>query len=87
MPIIFLISRLIFDRYSILPALSLDGILHVKVLDHLIAGVDFLTFIKGLLEQMQPWSLPNSVLVMDNAAIHRVDGIHEMIKAHGAHQI
>ena len=82
MPIIFLISCLILDRYSILPALSLDGILHVKVLDHLIAGADFLTFIKGLLEQMQPWSLPNSVLVMDNAAIHRVDGIHEMIKCY-----
>ena len=84
MPIVFLIRCLILDRYSILPALSLDGILHVEVLDHPIAGVDFLMFVEGLLERMQPWPLPNSVLIMDNAAIHRVDGVREMIEAHGS---
>jgi transposase len=62
--------------------LSLDGILHVEVLDHPITGADFLTFIEGLLKCMQPRPLPNSVLVMDNAAIHRVDGVCEMIEAH-----
>ena len=36
---------------------------------------------------MQPWPLPNSVLVMDNAAIHRVDGVREMIEAHGSRLI
>jgi hypothetical protein len=67
--------------------LSLDGILHAEVLDHPISGADFLLFVQGLLECMQPWPLPNSVLVMDNVAIHRVDGVHEMIKAHGSHLI
>ena len=33
---------------------------------------------------MNKWPLPNSVLVVDNAAIHKVDGIHEMIEEHGA---
>lgn len=87
MPIIFSVTCLILDRYSILPALSLDRILHVEVLDHPVAGADFLTFIEGLLEHMQPWPLPNSVLVMDNAAIHRVDGVCKMIEAHGLHLV
>ena len=73
-----------FGRYSILPALSLDGILHVEVYDHPINGVNFLSFVEGLLERMQPWPLPNSVLVMDNAAIHHVDGVREMVEAHGS---
>ena len=71
-------------RYSILPALSLDGILHVEVFDHAINSANFLSFIEGLVECMQPWPLPNSVLIMDNAAIHRVDGIREMIEARGS---
>ena len=74
-------------RYSILPALSLDGILHVEVFDHAINSANFLSFIEGLVECMQPWPLPNSVLIMDNAAIHRVDGIREMIEARGSRLI
>ena len=74
-------------RYSILPALSLDGILHVEVFDHAINGTNFLSFIEGLVKHMQPWPLPNSVLIMDNAAIHRVDGIWEMIEARGSRLI
>lgn len=67
-------------RYSILPALSLDGILHMEVLDHSFSGEEFIDFVSGLLNQMQPWPLPNSVLVMDNASIHKVDGICEMVE-------
>jgi hypothetical protein len=67
-------------RYSILPVLSLDSILHLKVLDHSFTGEEFLDFIQGVLDQMQLWPLPNSVLVMDNASIHHVPGIHEMVK-------
>ena len=67
---IFLTTHLILDRYSILPALSLDSILHVEVLDHAINGANFLSFVERLLDRMQPWPLPNSVLIMDNAVIH-----------------
>ena len=84
---VFLTTQLIFGRYSILPVLSLDGILHVDVLNHMIDGANFLSFIKGLLEHMQPWPLPNSVLVMDNAMIHWVNGVWEMVKAHGLHLV
>ena len=33
---------------------------------------------------MNKWPLPNSVLVVDNASIHKVAGIREMVKEHGA---
>jgi DDE superfamily endonuclease len=64
----------------ILPALSLAGILHLEVLDHSFTGEEFTDFIESILDCMQPWPLPNSVLVMDNASIHKVAGIHEMVE-------
>ena len=67
-------------RYSILPALSLDGIIHLEVLDHPFNGEEFGDFIEGVLDQMQPWPLPQSVLVMDNVSIHKVPGIREMVE-------
>jgi hypothetical protein len=69
-----------YHRYSILPALSLDGILHLEVLDHSFSGEEFILFVRGLLDQMQPWPLPNSVLVLDNASIHKVPGILEIVE-------
>lgn len=70
-----------YHRYSILPALSLDGILHLEVLDHSFNGKEFCSFVEGVLDQMQPWPLPNSVLVLDNASIHKIPGIREMVEA------
>ncbi|SRR6266702_1437117 len=75
------------NRYSILPALSLDGILHADVYDRAVDGERFRVFIAGLLERMQPWPLPNSVIVMDNATIHKVEGIREMVEGRGARLI
>ena len=34
---------------------------------------------------MNEWPLPNSVLVVDNAAIHKVAGIRELVEGCGAH--
>ena len=34
---------------------------------------------------MNEWPLPNSVLVIDNASIHKVTGIREMVEERGAH--
>lgn len=70
-------------KYSILPALSLDGILHLEVLDKAISGDDFRQFVEGLLPRMNEWPLPHSVLVIDNASIHKVAGIREMIEERG----
>jgi hypothetical protein len=33
---------------------------------------------------MNKWPLPNSVLVVNNASIHKVAGIREMVEEHGA---
>ena len=38
------------SRYSILPALSLDGILHLEVLDHCFSGKEFQDFVSGVLD-------------------------------------
>jgi transposase len=67
-----------------LPALSLDGILHFEVLENAITGDDFLQFVRRLLPHMNKWPLPRSVLVIDNASIHKVAGIREMVEEHGA---
>ena len=81
------IHRANLTRYSILPALSLDGILHTAIHNHAITSDEFLLFIAGLLDHMQPWPLPNLVIVMDNAAIHKVEGIWEMIEECGSRLI
>ena len=60
--------------------MSLDGILHLEVQDHPFSGEEFGNFIEGILGRMQPFPLPNSVLVMDNTSIHIVSGIWEMIE-------
>ena len=64
--------------------LSLDGILHLEVLENAITGEDFRHFVEGLLPQMNEWPLPNLVLVIDNTAIHKVEGICEMVEEHGS---
>ena len=71
------------SKYSILPALSLNGILHLEVLDKAITGDDFRRFVQGLLPHMNQWPLPNSVLVIDNASIHKVADIRKIVEEHG----
>ena len=72
-------------KYSILPALSLDSILHIEVVEKVITGDNFRWFVQGLLLCMNEWPLPNSILVIDNASIHKVAGIHEMVEECGTH--
>ena len=71
-------------KYSMLPALSLDGIIHLEVVEDAVTGADFRRFVEGLLTRMNEFPLPNSVLVIDNASIHKVDGIREMVEDRGA---
>ena len=71
-------------KYSMLPVLSLDGILHFEVLENAITIEDFWQFVEGLLLHMNEWPLPNLVLIIDNAAIHKVEGIREMVEEHSS---
>lgn len=71
-------------KYSILPAITLDGIIHLEVLENAVTGADFRCFVEDLLPRMNEWPLPNSVLVIDNASIHKVAGIREMVEGRGA---
>jgi len=66
------------DRYSVLPGLSLNGIVYAQIIQGSFNGSTFKIFLKGLLACMNPYPSPQSVLVMDNCAIHHVEGIQEM---------
>lgn len=65
-------------RYSVLPALTLDGIIYSSVVRGSFNGNMFKIWLKGLLRLMNPYPLPRSVLVIDNCPIHHVEGIQEM---------
>ncbi|KAI6008825.1 hypothetical protein F5J12DRAFT_688839, partial [Pisolithus orientalis] len=57
----------ISSRYLVLPAMSLDGILHLDIQDCAYTGAMFNQFIDLLLNNMNPYPQKNSVIVMDNA--------------------
>ena len=68
-------------RYSMLPALSQDGIIAVDIIEGSFNKVQFAQFIDRLLDQMNPFPLPNSVIIMDNYRIHKCPEILDMITA------
>jgi len=71
-------------RFSVLPALSLrDGILHCDIVEGSFCTETFLKFIDGLLDNMQPYPAPNSVIVMDNCKIHKHPEIQDHIRERG----
>ena len=55
---------------SILPALSLDGILTSSAVEDAFDAALFHKFIAHLLTKMNTFPQPNSVIVMDNCRIH-----------------
>ncbi|KAG2067979.1 hypothetical protein BDR04DRAFT_1025887, partial [Suillus decipiens] len=64
----------------ILPALSLDCILHLDALDHSYTTATFNEFIDSLLDNMNPFPQENTVIVMDNARIHKSPHLKEMVQ-------
>lgn len=74
-------SLLDISRYSILPAISLDGVLHLDVITRSWTAEEFEQYIETLLDNMNPYPQRNSVIVMDNASTHHFDGIREIIEA------
>lgn len=68
-------------RYSILPAISLDGVLHMDILTRSWTGEEFRNFIRDVMGNMNPYPQRNSVLVMDNASTHHCEGLKDMVQA------
>jgi hypothetical protein len=63
--------KLTIYRYSVLPAMSLDGILFCNIQVGAYTADAFNHFAQAFLTRMNPFPQPNSVLVMDNASIHK----------------
>ncbi|KAL6303493.1 hypothetical protein BKA93DRAFT_715925, partial [Sparassis latifolia] len=61
--------------------ITLDGIIfsHIKVGGY--NGEQFIEYIQGLLEVMNPYPGPQSMLVMDNCRIHHVVSVEELCEA------
>ena len=70
-------------RYTTLPIVSLDGILDVLVTEGTMDGDRFINFIRNVLSpHLLPFNgvNPRSVIIMDNASIHHVDGAIDLIE-------
>ena len=73
-------------RWSILPAITVDGYLAYEIYQDSFTKERFNTFIRqDLLPLMTPWPGPRSVLIMDNHSIHHSDELTEMCEAAGVH--
>lgn len=76
---------LIFLRYSLLPALSLNGMVYAKIVEGSFTRRRFLVFLEGLLDQMDLDMNPGAHIVMDNARIHHHESIRDLIEGRGYH--
>ncbi|KIJ06821.1 hypothetical protein PAXINDRAFT_51870, partial [Paxillus involutus ATCC 200175] len=56
-------------------------IIHCDIVEGSFCTETFYVFIERLLQKMQPFPLPNSVIVMDNCRIHKHSDIQELIES------
>ena len=59
----------------------MGGMIYAKIVEGSFTAELFQEFISGLLDRMQPFPAANSVIVMDNARIHKNQDIIDMIHA------
>jgi transposase len=72
------------ERWSILPALTIDGYLDFEIFQGSITSEIFLNFVEQkVLPHCNPRPGPRSVLVLDNASIHRNRRLRELCDAYG----
>ena len=72
------------ERWSILPALAVDGYLSYLIFQGSITSAIFEAFVEEqVLPHCTPYPGPRSVLILDNAAIHKSTRLRELYKQHG----
>lgn len=59
----------------------MDGMLDCMIVEGSFNSERFYSFIKGLLDHMRLYPAANSVIVMDNCAIHKAPEIRELIES------
>lgn len=59
----------------------MEGILHVEIVEGSFNKKSFRGFIRDLLDRMNPWPGPNSVILMDNCRIHKDPKTLELIES------
>lgn len=64
--------------WSILPAIGINGYLEFDINQGSFNGERFAIFIQKVLKKMNPFPGPRSVLLMDNASIHHIEGIQQL---------
>ncbi|KAF8810534.1 hypothetical protein BYT27DRAFT_7024247, partial [Phlegmacium glaucopus] len=70
------------DRYSLLAALSVTGLVGTRVVQGSVDGDEFFDFIvEEILPQMNPYPQDRSVHILDNCAIHKSEYLREMVEA------
>jgi len=68
-------------RYSILPILTLDGIITHDIIEGSITTTKFIQFLKDqVLPLTNPYPGPRSVLVLDNCQIHHAEEIRALVE-------
>ena len=70
-------------RYSVVPVLSMEGILDIHIIEGTMNGERFEEFLRTtVLPIIQPfnWTNHHSVIVMDNASIHHTQGVINLIE-------
>jgi hypothetical protein len=67
-------------RFSVLPALSLGGVLDMRIVRGAFNGDLYVNFIEGLAMEMNPYPGPNSCLIVDNVSFHRNQEIRRIVE-------
>lgn len=75
------------ERISVISAMNEDGIVALKIVKGTVDGDEFLEFVeRELLPTLMPFDgyNPNSIVILDNCAVHHVEGVASMITEVGA---
>ena len=71
-------------RFSVLLTISLNSMINCIVVERAFNTELFTTFIKRLLDKMNPFPGLQSVLIMNNCSIHKASEIHKLIESRSA---